>query len=143
MQFHQAPSEARKKRVATSNGQVSQEFMLIIVAELLLFTLFVSVYLSQLNYTHSTRDRLQVEQTAYKIAQAINYAYLAGDGTDYNLSIASSRSTITIAERFITAENNESGAFFQAYILANMTPTTINNTGTLYITNRRGVIEIK
>ena len=124
-------------------GQISQELLLVIVAALIIFSMFMSVYLSQLNYIQNTKDRLQGEQTAYKIAQAINYVYLAGDGTDYNLSVVASRTTITVSGRFITAENNEGSAFFQAYILTNMSTATINNSGVITIRNRGGTIAIQ
>ena len=121
-------------------AQVSIEIVVILVALIVTFTVFMILYQNQATNLQQTQDKLQATDVAFKIANAINYVYLGGDGSSYSLAVVAPRINITAAGNFVTAERNT--VFFQAPLVVNITNYTINNSGEIRIRNVCGNIVI-
>ena len=123
-------------------AQVTPEFLIVVLAISVFFIVFMTIYQNQLTNLQQTKDKLQAQEAAQRVANAINYVYLAGDGTSYDLIIVAPRSNITARGNFITAEVINTGTLFQFPLIINVTNTTINNSGRIIITNVGGTIAI-
>lgn len=122
------------------HGQASTEISIIFVALIVIFTVFMILYQNQLVNLQQSRDKMQALDVTYKIANAINYVYLAGDGTSYRLAVIAPRLNISSSGNFINAETRS--YFFQAPLLVNISNYTINNSGETRIRNVGGNIVI-
>ncbi len=130
-------------RLKTGNflrAQVSMEVIVILVALIVTFTVFMILYQNQATNLQQVQDRLQATDIAYKIANAINYVYLGGDGSSYSLAVIAPRLNITTTGNFVTAERSDT--LFQAPLIVNVTNYTINNSGEIRIRNAGGNIVI-
>ncbi len=123
-------------------AQVTPEFLIVVLAISVFFIVFMTIYQNQLTNLQQTEEELQAQEAAQRVANAINYVYLAGDGTSYDLIIVAPRSNITARGNFITAEVINTGTLFQFPLIINVTNTTINNSGRIIITNVGGTIAI-
>lgn len=121
-------------------AQASTEVMLIIAAIVLLFITLLLVYQGQIINLQQIIDRVDGNNAVYRIAAAINYIYLAGDGTSYNTTVIAPRANISVSGRIIVAEEN--GARFEFPLLVNVTQTNVNNSGSVLIRNVGGNIVI-
>lgn len=68
-------------------GNISAEFLTILAALMIIFLIFTVTYSGQnLNIMH-IKEMLSGRQTAYSVATAVNYVYLAGDGAQYRFNV--------------------------------------------------------
>ena len=118
-------------------AQASAELLIAFSALLVLFIVLITIYKDQMIILfQQSKDKLQAADTANRIANAINYVYLAGEGTTYDLPMAVQRANITVSGKIVTVEITNS--IIQTRILANVTNFTLNNSGHTIIQNLHG-----
>lgn len=115
-------------------AQASVEITVVLVAIVALFAVFVTIYQNQLINLWQAKDRVETLDTAYMVANAINYVYLAGEGASYDFFIVAPRKNITATGYFVIAEST-TGAFLQAPLLDSVANTVVNNSGKIRIEN--------
>jgi len=125
-------------------AQASSEFFMILVALLMIYTFMIVLYGNWVVNLQHTKSRLGSLDASNKVAFAINFAQLAGNGTEYNFSMRSPGSNITIRNNIVEANSTGAAALSQFEILTNRTNfTNIRNVGKVNITNNGGLIEIR
>jgi len=124
-------------------AQTASEFALVLFGLLFVFIIFALIFFGQEINLQQSKDRIESYDTIRSISIAINYVFIAGDGTAYKIIIFSPRTNISINKGYIIAETFPSGEFSQIKLYTdNINTTYIKNTGEISINNKGGRIEI-
>lgn len=114
--------------------------MMVVSAVLLLFFMLYLLYAGQITNSRQADDNIVAMRVASAVQSAINYVYLAGDGTEYNATIRTSGMNVTIADGVVEARS-VSGADYLPLLTDNVNATEIH-AGSMMIRNSGGVIRI-
>jgi hypothetical protein len=107
---------------------------------LLLFFLFYMLYANQIVIAGQANDNMVSMRVASAVRSAINYVYLAGDGTQYNATFRTSGINVTIEAGEVVARS-AFGASYMPLLTDRVNATSIG-TGNVIIRNHGGVIGI-
>ncbi len=132
-----APGAGRRR---ARPGQVAGEFLVVVSAVLILFFMFFALYSGQLVNSAQAGDSIVAMRVASAVQSAIDYAYLAGDGAEYNVSIRTSGVNVTVSGGEVVASSRY-GVHYQPLLTDNVNSTVIV-AGPAIFRNRGGVIEI-
>jgi hypothetical protein len=121
-------------------AQVTGEFIIILSVMLILFYMFYALYANQTINSYQANERIVSMRVATEVQSAINYVYLAGDGTAFNTSIRTSGINVTISNGVVEARSQFSE--YDLPLLTNRINITTINPGTVVLRNNRGVIGI-
>ena len=123
-------------------AQVSSEFMVVFSALLMIFVVVFTMYFGGSLNLFQTQGSVASYRNAYAIASAINFAYLAGEGASYNLTISrlGNEENVTVSDFGVTSERP--GASASAPLLDADVNTTSIGRGSIVITNKNGGIGI-
>jgi len=121
-------------------GQATNEFIIVLAAIMILFFVFYSLYGNQWINSRQSSEKIAAMSTAIRIRNAINYVYLAGDGTVYTASYRVGGMNVSIHEGVIWAQT--SVASYYAPLLTSKINTTSFHGGEVIIKNNKGLIEI-
>ena len=114
--------------------------MVVFAAMLLLFYVFYSLYISQATISIQANEKLSAMRVASGVRAAINYVYLAGDGTVYNTSLRTSGLNVTISNGVVGVESRYAG-YYLPLLTTKINATSIGP-GDLVIRNDKGAILI-
>ena len=121
-------------------AQVTGEFMIILSVVFILFYIFYALYANQIVNSYQADASITSMRVASGIQAAINYVYLAGDGTTFNTSIRTSGINVTISNGVVEARSEFSE--YDLPLLTNRINATTINPGDIALRNNLGVIEI-
>ncbi len=121
-------------------AQVAAEFMVVVSVILVLFFMLYMIYSSQLVNSQQANSNIVTMRVASAVQSAIDYVYLAGDGTVYNTTIETSGTNVTIANGVVEA-SSVYGAAYLPLLTDNVNATNIS-TGNMIVRNSGGVISI-
>ena len=125
-------------------AQTSGEFFIIFSGIMMLYTIVAIVYGNWLAGVYNANAQLEASGAVNRIAFAVNFVHLAGEGAEYVFPMAASNSNITIRNTFVDANSSRTTAVAQWELLTNNTNfTIIKNTGNVTIRNNGGMIEIR
>ncbi len=125
------------------HGQAANEFLIVFTAFLVLYIIFTFIYSNQsLNLLQST-DNLDALKVTYKLSNAINHVYLAGDGASMNVTVVNSRLAVTIVNGILSSSVPATNALSQAKLLTRrVNATNVSLNREMIIKNKGGSIEI-
>jgi len=121
-------------------GQMTNEFIIVLAAIMIVFFIFYSLYADQWINSRQSSEKIAAMSTAIKIRNAINYVYLAGDGTTYNTSYRVGDMNISIHDGVVWAQTNVA-AYYVPLLTSNINTTSFHG-GEVVIKNNKGLIEI-
>jgi hypothetical protein len=127
-------------RTKSVRGQSASEFIVIFCLIMLLFFMFYALYTNQIVISYQANEKIICMRVATAVASAIDYVYLAGDGTVYNTTIRTSGMNVMVSNGIVVASSNFSSYSFPL-LTKSMNDTPIYP-GSITITNRNGVISI-
>lgn len=124
-------------------GQNTPEFYVVLASVLIIFMIFTVIHQGQTINLYQHKDSTSAMNRAYSLASAINYVYLAGDGTSYNFTFQKFRNeNVTINNGIVQCEKGES--IGQAPLVTdNIVVTGELDAGNMIIRNNNGVVEIE
>ena len=128
------------QKAKVAKAQVTGEFMVVLSVMLILFYVFYMLYANQIVNSYQADERIVAMRVAAAVQSAINYVYLAGDGTVYNTSIRTNGMNVTIMNGVVEVRSDFSGYYLP--LLTNRINTTTINPGDMTIRNNLGVIEV-
>jgi len=121
-------------------AQVTGEFLVVLSAMLLLFYVFYLLYMDQVANSFQANEKLTAMRIASGIRAAINYVYLAGDGSVYNTTIRTQGYNVTLINGVVGVES-DFAAYYLPLLTKNVNATTVNQ-GEVVFRNDDGVINI-
>ena len=121
---------------------MSEEFLFVIAALLLVFIIFYAIYLGQRTNLLQVQDTLASTYNTYATAAVMNYVYLAGDGAQYNFSLATKGQAENLTIFGHEVESQRAHGRAQAPLLTGNINTTNLSGGQMIIRNNHGVIEV-
>jgi len=121
---------------------MSEEFLFVIAALLIIFIIFYAIYLGQKANLLQTQDTLASTYNVYSVAAVMNYVYLAGNGAQYNFTLATKgqEENLTVFGHAVESQRPHGRA--QAPLLNGNVNTTNISGGQMMIRNNNGAIEI-
>lgn len=114
--------------------------MVVLSAMLLLFYVFYLLYMDQVANSFQANEKLTAMRIASGIRAAINYVYLAGDGSVYNTTIRTQGYNVTLINGVVGVES-DFAAYYLPLLTKNVNATTVNQ-GEVVFRNDDGVINI-
>lgn len=122
-------------------GQSNVEFLIVLIAVLLLSYILIIAHGEQLLNITQSENSVEGTKTAYTLATAINYVYLAGDGSSYTFVFSVRKGTVHVYDKQVEVKTR-TGVSSAPLITRNVIPTNLT-AGTHTIRNVRGVISIE
>lgn len=121
-------------------AQASTEFIVVLSVIMVLFFIFYSLYADQFVNSRQSSEKIAAMTTAISVRNAINYVYLAGDGTQYNTSLKIVNMNVSVHDGVVWAQS-DFGSYYAPLLTSKINTTTING-GDVLIRNNKGLIEI-
>ena len=113
---------------------------MVVSVMLVLFFMFYWLYSNQVVNSLQANDNIVTMRVASEVQSAIDYVYLAGDGTEYNTTIRTSGVNVTIADGEVVARSAY-GTHYLPLLTDDVNATDIYP-GDITIRNNGGVIGI-
>jgi hypothetical protein len=122
-------------------GQANIEFLIVLIGVLLLSYVLIIAHGGQMLNLLQSENSVESMKSAYTLASAINYVYLAGDGSRYNFVFQVGNGTARAYSGFVEVRTL-TGLSSAPLLTRNVVATEVTR-GNHTIRNVRGVITIE
>jgi uncharacterized protein (UPF0333 family) len=121
-------------------AQISSEFLVVFSMLMMVFLVMFTIFFGSNQDLARTQDSLRAQRDATALASAMNFVYLAGDGSSYDLpmGILDDNESITVSNSSVYSV--VSGSFGSAPLVSGRAIQAGNMSGSVNITNSAGVV---
>lgn len=121
---------------------MSEEFLFVVAALLMVFIIFYAIYLGQRANLLQVQDTLASTYNTYAVAAVVNYVYLAGEGAQYNFTLPTKAQSENLTIFGHSVESQRAHGMAQAPLLTGSINATNISGGQMTMRNSGGVIQV-